>query len=353
MEILVIQKDDLREENGLLAVLLALSASSDIQHRDGSQLREFAGTGSCGHGDEGIVSAAASNGIEFILPALEALFELSHDIRVTLCFRSRAVDAEARVFLNIFFIGFLCVRLEDQIDAGDGKSAVLLAGSAQNDIADDIEGNIQRFGLIVPDITHLKAAGKDILYIKQTAVHGISSGGHVVHIDIAVTAGLDLLGRHEEFLIQLLIELIENQTSLGCDQSGVGVGILFIADVHDGLALLIHIIQHADKVLLIVAVIPVALRNQRLNLLQSALHDVVHDGNRNLIRIQLIHLVDHILTDMSLVFLGKFRQGSVCTFPDSVDHLLYIERFLAAVLLDHIHMAFRYIFLAVRARMFC
>ena len=83
-----------------------------------------------------------------------------------------------------------------------------------------------------------------ILHIKQAAVHGISSGRHIMHINIAVATCLDLFRGQEEFLIQFLIQLIKDQTTLGRYQSGIRVGIFLVSDVHDGLTLFIDIIQH-------------------------------------------------------------------------------------------------------------
>ena len=42
-------------------------------------------------------------------------------------------------------------------------------------------------------------------HIEQTAVHGISSRGHIMDVDISVPAGLDLFGGQEELLVQLLV----------------------------------------------------------------------------------------------------------------------------------------------------
>ena len=162
-----------------------------------------------------------------------------------------------------------------------------------------------------------------------------------MYIDIPVTACLNLLRSHEKLLIQLLVQLIENQTSLGGHQCGIRICVFLIADIHDRLALLIHIVQHPDKVLLVIAVIPVAFRHHGLHLLQSALHDIMHHGNGNLRLSQRIHLVDDILADPALLFRGESGQCPVRALCHRIDHFLYIEGFPASVLLYHIYIPVR------------
>ena len=63
----------------------------------------------------------------------------------------------------------------------------------------------------------------------------------------------------------------------------------------------------------------------------------MHDGNRYLRLVQLVHLIHHILTDMPLFLLRKLRKGAVCTLADSIYNLLHIEGFLTSVLFYHFH----------------
>ena len=88
-----------------------------------------------------------------------------------------------------------------------------------------------------------------------------------MHINIAVTTCLNLFRGQEEFLIQFLIQLIKDQTTLGRYQSGIRIGIFLIPDVHDGLTLFIDIIQHPYEILLIVTIIAIAFCDDRLHLL--------------------------------------------------------------------------------------
>ena len=186
-----------------------------------------------------------------------------------------------------------------------------------------------------------------MLHVEQTAVHGIPSRRHVMHVDITVPAGLDLLRGHEKLLIQLLVQLIENQASFGGNQSGIRVGVLFVPDVHDGLALLVYIVQHPHEVLLVIAVIPVALRHDGLHLLQRALHHVMHHRNRDLIAFQLIHLLDHIAADLPVFLVRKPGQGAVGALSHRIDDLLNVEHFLRSVLLDHLHIPLRPVLFSV------
>ena len=320
---------------------LSLSLAAHVQHAHGSQLCKPARSRSCGHGDEGIVSPAARYRIKLVFPALEPLLHLLDHIGIGYFFRLFPRHAHFHIFLQISVIGLLRVRLQNQIHAGHGESAVLLACRAQNDIPDHVKGHVQGLGLVVPDVSHLKAAGKHMLHVEQTAVHGIPSRGHVMHVDITVPAGLDLLRGHKKLLIQFLVQLIEDQASLGGNQSGIRIGILLIPDVHDGLALLVHVVQHPHEVLLVVAVIPVALRHDGLHLLQRALHHVMHHRDRDLVAFQLIHLLDHIAADLPVFLVRKPGQGAVGALSHRIDDLLDIEHFLRSVLLDHLYIPLR------------
>ena len=186
-----------------------------------------------------------------------------------------------------------------------------------------------------------------MLHIKETAVHRVSSRAHVMNIDIAVTTCLYLLGGKEERLIEFLVKLVEYERTLGGYKSGVSVGILLVSDIHDGLALLVYVIEHAHKILLVVAVIPVALCNNGLNLFKGRLNDIVHYGYRDLVSLELIYLVADILAYLTLLLLGKLGQRPVCALAYGIDNLLYIELLVTAILLDDYDMSLGHVPLAV------
>ena len=154
-----------------------------------------------------------------------------------------------------------------------------------------------------------------------------------MYIDISVPAGLYFLRSHEKFLVELLVQLIENQASLGGYQRGVRIGILLVPDIHNGLALLIYIVQHPHKILFIVPVIPVTLRHHRLHLFQRAFHDIVHNGDRHIFQSQLVHFINHAPADPTLLFFRESGQCPVCALRHGIDHLLYIEGLPASILL--------------------
>ena len=158
VQVLVIQKNDLREQHRLLAFLLALSVAAHIEHDDGRHLRKSSRANPRRHGDKRIIPAAAGYGIEFIFPALKALLKFFLHICQRFRFGSLFVNPQPHILLDIPFIGFLRIGLQDLVHLRYGKTAVLLAGGAQHDIADHVEGHIQRLGLVIPDIAHLEAA---------------------------------------------------------------------------------------------------------------------------------------------------------------------------------------------------
>ena len=116
-------------------------------------------------------------------------------------------------------------------------------------------------------------------------------------VDIPLPAGLQLFHGHEELLVQGFVKFVENQASLGGDQGAVGVAVLLVADIHDGLALLVNLVQHLHEILLVVAVVAVAFCHLGIHLLQGSLHQVVHLGDRDLAHAQGLRLLFHKLAD--------------------------------------------------------
>ena len=140
---------------------------------------------------------------------------------------------------------------------------------------------------------------------------------------------------------------MEERWSLGGNQGGIRIGILLVPDVHNRLALFIYIIQHANKVLLIIAVVTIALGYHGLYLLQSALNTVVHNRNRNFLIPKLIHLVYHKLANMSFLFICKFGQGPVCALSNGIDYLLDVKSLSASILFYDGNILCRFIFSSV------
>ena len=80
MQILVIEKHKLGEEDRLLITLLALAVLMDTQEGLRAHLLERTSSESERHCDEGIVSTRAADGVELHLNTLEALLKVSLDL---------------------------------------------------------------------------------------------------------------------------------------------------------------------------------------------------------------------------------------------------------------------------------
>ena len=173
-----------------------------------------------------------------------------------------------------------------------------------------------------------------MLHIEQAAVHRVAACGHIVDVDIAIAAGLKLFGVHEKLLIQLLVELVENQTALGRNQRGVRIGVLAVADVHDGLALFVDAVQHADEILLVVAVIAVAFRNLGAHGLESGLDDVVHLPDLNICHGVVTDITLDMIADRFQLVVGKRIKHAVRAFIDGNHNFLDVERLSGMVFLD-------------------
>ena len=154
-------------------------------------------------------------------------------------------------------------------------------------------------------------------------------------VNITVPAGLDFLHRHKKLLVQLLIELIKNKASLCGYKGAVGIGVFLVPHIHDGLAFLIDIVHHTHEILFIIPVVPVAFRHNGLDFLKSALHNIVHNRNRNPVRFHLVHLIDDKFADMLLFLFRKLGKRPVSAFPYSVDYLLDVKSLQAPVLFNH------------------
>ena len=234
-------------------------------------------------------------------------------------------------------IAALGIGIQQLVDHGHGEAAVLLARSRQNDIADDVEGDVERLGLVVPEVAHLKAASEHFAHIEQATVHGIAAGRLIVNIDIPVALRLKLLDIEEKLLIQLLVKLVENQASAGGNQRAVRVGILLIADIHDRLALLIDRVEHLHEVCLIIAVVAIGLGHSRADGVQRALHDVVHLHDMHAFGAQRFAFFGYEAADEIQIFLGETIKHALGAFVDRGNDLCYVERVFCAVLFDDVH----------------
>ena len=154
-------------------------------------------------------------------------------------------------------------------------------------------------------------------------------------VNVAVPTGLQFLGVHKELLVQLLVELIEDQAALSGDQRGIRVGIFLIADIHNGLAFLVYAVQHADKILLIVAVVAVAFGNLRLHRLKCRLNDVVHLPDLNLGHVMVADITLDMIADRLQLILCKVVEDTVCRLINGDNNLLDVKRFFGVILFDN------------------
>ena len=213
----------------------------------------------------------------------------------------------------------------------------MLARGGEHNVADHVERDVQRLRLVIPQVAHFKPAAQHGAYVKQAAVHRVAAGGHIVNVDISVALRLKLFDRQKEFLIELFVELVENQAAAGGNQRAVGVGILLVADVHDGLRFLIDRVEHLHEIGLIVAVIAIRFGDRRVDGVQRALDDVVHLRNHNAVRAQrFAFLGDEAADEIQLVGLEGIEH-TLGAFIDGGDDLLNVKRLLRAVFFDDVH----------------
>ena len=156
-------------------------------------------------------------------------------------------------------------------------------------------------------------------------------------INVSVLASLQLIIGHKELAVQPLIQFVENQTTLRSNQGRVRVCVLLITQKTNGLRFLIDLIHNVNEILLEVSVIPVRLRNLRVDLIKNLLHNVVHIRNVNLFRETLSddsHNLRYNLMVLGIVQLNHCTGGRL---TDCIDNLLTVKLLNRAVLLNYFH----------------
>ena len=145
------------KSTGFLCPLFPCPFLPHFQHLHSHKFSVFTGNRSRCHSDKRIVSPAGGDGVELVLPSLEALLHLFFQICPGYLLHGLLVQAQLSVFLNKPLVGFSGKRLQYIVHTGHGKTAVLLAGRAQDNVPDDVKGCVQCLGLIVPQVPHLKS----------------------------------------------------------------------------------------------------------------------------------------------------------------------------------------------------
>ena len=153
-------------------------------------------------------------------------------------------------------------------------------------------------------------------------------------IDIAVPAGLQLLRIHKKLLVEGLVQLIKDQAPLGGHQRAVGIAVLFIADVHNGLTFFVHLVQHPDKILFVIPVIPIAFRHHGTDLVESPLHNIVHLGDGDLSKPPLLHLFLHKTADIVQLLLTEGIEHPVSGLVYRHHNFLHVKLFSGIIFFD-------------------
>ena len=251
--------------------------------------------------------------------------------------RALVREAQRAVAVQEHDVAALGIRVEQLVHARDGEAAVLLAGRGEHDVADHVEGDVQRLGLVVPEVAHLKAALEHCADIEKAAVHRVAAGGHVVNVDIAVALRLKLLDVEKELLVELLVELVEDQAAARGDQRAVRVGVLLVADVHDRLGLFVDRVEHLHEIGLVIAVISVGLGHLRIDRVQRAFDDVVHLSDVNALASDRLALLGDKAADEVKLVLREGIQHPFGALVDCGNDLAYVKRILGTVLFDDVH----------------
>ncbi len=159
-----------------------------------------------------------------------------------------------------------------------------------------------------------------------------------MYVDITVPASLQLLCCQKEFLVQLLVKLIEYKAAFRGNEGAVRVGIFFIADIHYRLALFVHLVKHLHKILLIVAVITVAFCHLGIYPVKRSFDDIVHFSNKDTLLAHSPCLLFNETANEIQLFLCKLNKHTLCRFVYRNNDLLHVEILSCIVLLYYIHL---------------
>ena len=201
VQVLVIEEDQLREEHRLLAPLLALSATTDGEHRLRRHLGKTVAPEPEGHGDKRIVAAAGRHGVELVFPALEALVEVVFQVFDRLFLASRLVAVLLR---GTSYLSWLRAAYFDRILSASGTVKPpycwLAALGTMSPMTSNATSSV--FGSLYQRLPSQKPPSSTAATSKRQQFI-VSRRADMSCVDIAVAARLQFLDREEEFLIQL------------------------------------------------------------------------------------------------------------------------------------------------------
>ena len=159
-------------------------------------------------------------------------------------------------------------------------------------------------------------------------------------INIPVFACLQFVSGHEKFSVQLFVQFVENQAPLGGNQRAVRISVALVTDVADGLAFGVHLVHHMDKIMFVIAVVPVAFCHRGVDRLQSPFHNVVHLLYGDLLFAQGLCLVLRVFAEKTYFLLRKLIHDTGCGFIHRTNNLLHIKLLSRAVFFNYIHHCF-------------
>ena len=136
----------------------------------------------------------------------------------------------------------------------------MLSCGHKRNVADHLQGRKHRLRFRVLNVRHLKAALKDRLNIKQTAVH--TAQDHVAQVmDVNVTAfnQFFFFGRQIELFIKALCQITLDQRTLGGHQGAVKVSIFAIAQTKHVIGILTKLFEGLGVIGFVIAVLGVRL----------------------------------------------------------------------------------------------
>jgi len=158
-----------------------------------------------------------------------------------------------------------------------------------------------------------------------------------MNINITIFTCLQFIAVHEKFTIQLFIQLIKNQTSLGCNQRTVCICIALISDITNGLALGINFIHHMNKIMFVISVITVTFGNRRIHFFKCSFYYIMHILYGNFRFSHAFYFFCCIPADKINLLFCKLIKNPSCRFIYRSYNLLHVKFFFCPVFFYNTH----------------
>ena len=111
------------------------------------------------------------------------------------------------------------------------------------------------------------------------------------------------------------------------NQSGIRVGIVSITDITNCLTLAVYVIEHMDKILLIITVITITLGHIWSYIVQSSLDRIVYVRDRSDVPAMLCKMSQRQINNASALFVGQVIHSTISGLTNRGNDLLTGERF--------------------------